>query len=190
MPRPLQRGLWVLSLLAMALILWWRPGETELSTDPSLSLPDDPPDLYVENVLQTHFNREGEPTATLLADSLAFYEDRGSSNILNPRLSRLEAETVVWTVQSLHALLLNNGDVEFMEEVEVREVSAAQPWLLETDWLRLEQEGRFATTPSPVKLTQGSQLATGIGLDAWLSGDNPELILKSEVAIHYEMDVR
>ena len=190
MPLALQRGLWVLSLLAMALILWWRPGETELPTEQGLSLPEDPPDLYVETLLHTYFNRAGEPSATLRAHSLAFYEDRGSSIILSPRLSRLEAEAVIWTVQSLRALLFNNGDIEVLEEVEVREGSAAQPWLLETDWLRLEQEGRFATTPSPVKLTQGSQLATGIGLDAWLSGDNPELILKSEVAIHYEMDVR
>ncbi|MCH8529615.1 MAG: LPS export ABC transporter periplasmic protein LptC [Saccharospirillum sp.] len=190
MPRYLQRSLWVLSLLAMALILWWRPGQTDLATDPGLALPADPPDLYVEDVQQTYYNREGIPTGTLRADSLAFYEDRGSSDIINPQLQQLEDEVVVWTVQSLRALLLNNGDVEFIDQVEVREESVAQPWLLETDWLRLEQEGRFATTPSPVKLTQGNQLATGIGLDAWLTGEKPELILKSEVAIHYEMDAR
>lgn len=190
MPRYLQRGLWLLSLFAMALILWWRPGQSDLASDQGLALPVDPPDLYVEDVQQTHFNQEGLPTGKLRADSLAYYEDRGSSDILNPELNRLENEVVVWTVQSLRALLLNNGDVEFMDEVEVREENVVQPWLLETDLLRLEQGGRFATTPSPVKLTQGNQLATGIGLDAWLSGDNPELILKSEVAIRYEMDAR
>lgn len=190
MPRYLQSGLWIFSLLAMALILWWRPGQSDLSTDPVLALPDDPPDLYVEEVQQTYFNREGLPTGTLRANSLAFYEDRGSSDILNPQLNQLEDEVVVWTVQSLRALLLNNGDVEFIDQVEVREENVVQPWLLETDWLRLEQAGRFATTPSPVKLTQGNQVATGIGLDAWLTGDNPELILKSEVAIRYEMDAR
>ncbi|MHA7881066.1 MAG: LPS export ABC transporter periplasmic protein LptC [Saccharospirillum sp.] len=190
MPRRLQTTLWLVSLLVMAVALWWRPGQDNPPATAPLALPEDPPDLFIEQVRQTRFDVQGEGSATLQADSLAHYEALGSTRIVHPLLSQLQEGVIRQTIAADQALLFNNGDVEFVDEVIVQAQNTVQPWQLETDWLRLEQGGRFATTPSPVKLTQGNQQATGIGLNAWLAGENPELTLLSEVAIRYEMDAR
>lgn len=183
-----KRLLWLLGIVPVAAAIWWTPGSRPPETTAGLELPDDPPDLYIRGLDQTRYNAEGRATMRTEAEDLAFYEARERSRISTPRVFLLENGAPEWRILSRTATLFNNGDVEFEQDVEVRELGATPPMTLTTDWLRAEQDGSFVTTPRPVRLVEGNQLATGTGMDADLAASDPVITLKSEVAIRYEAD--
>lgn len=183
-----RRLVWALSLLILALVVWWQPADRDQPTENRLQLPDNPPDLYIQDFNQTRFDETGEPVMRTRAEALAYYEADGESLVTEPVVLLLSQEPTRpdWQIVSRIATLFNSGETVFEQDVVVREQVERQPSILETDWLKVEQEGAFATTPRPVKLTQGPQIATGTGMDATLAGDDPVITLKSEVAIRYE----
>lgn len=182
---------WLTALVALAilaLVIGWQLRSTEPPDQAELDLPDAPPDLFIRTFQQTRFDAEGRPSLYTVAASLAFYEDRGESLVRDPTVRLVGTSGADWNIRSSRATLHDNGDVVFEDDVRVRELSGAQPWRLTTEWLRVEDDGAFVTTPRPVRLTQGPQVATGVGMDADLTAADPVLTLKSEVAIRYEAD--
>lgn len=153
-----------------------------------MSLPADPPDLYIRGLKQIRYGAGGKPTMHTQALDLAYYEARSHSLVTEPEVFLLENTEPDWRIVSRTATVFNNGDAEFERDVEVTEVASKPPVQLTTSWLRLERDGSFVTTPRPVKLVEGSQVATGVGMDANLVSDDPVITLKSEVAIRYEAD--
>jgi LPS export ABC transporter protein LptC len=91
-----------------------------------------------------------------------------------------------WRITSGQAILFNDGSANFKHNVEVTELNDPDGMQLFTDWLRVEQNGRFVTTPRPVRLLQPGQVARGVGMDAILTDDDSEITLKSEVSIRYD----
>ncbi len=183
--------IWLAPVVVLALFIGWQPDSTrDASSASTLALPDVPPDLYIQDLDQTRFDETGKAVMHTQAVSLAYYEDREESLIDTPVVLLLNEERSNWHIVSKTATLHNNGDTIFEEDVVVSEQVVEMPAILETQWLKVEQEGAFATTPRPVKLTQGPQLATGVGMDAELASDDPVIKLKSEVAIRYEAESR
>lgn len=181
-----RRLLWALALAVLALVIWWQPVDREPATVDRLVLPENPPDLFIQRLNQTRFDETGQPVMRTRADTLAYYEADEESLITEPVVNLLNEDRPDWRIVSRVATLYNNGDTVFEQDVVVREQTGEMPSVLETDWLKVEREGAFVTTPRPVKLTQGPQIATGVGMDAELAGDDPVITLKSEVAIRYE----
>lgn len=180
------RLLWLLGIALVAAAIWWTPGSRTPEPTTGLELPADPPDLYIRDLDQTRYDIAGQPSMRTEAEDLAYYEARELSRISTPRVLLLENGTPEWRILSRTATLFNNGDVEFEQDVEVRELDATPAMTLTTDWLRAEQDGSFVTTPRPVRLVEGNQVATGVGMDADLAASDPVITLKSEVAIRYE----
>ncbi|GGX70264.1 LPS export ABC transporter periplasmic protein LptC [Saccharospirillum salsuginis] len=185
-----RRLLWAAALGVLAWVIWWQPVDRERLTTDRLDLPENPPDLYIQQLNQTRFDETGQPVMRTRADTLAYYEADEESLITEPVVNLLndDPNRSDWRIVSRTATLYNNGDTLFEQDVVVREQTNDMPSVLETEWLKVEQDGAFATTPRPVKLTQGPQIATGVGMDAVLAGDDPVITLKSEVAIRYEAD--
>lgn len=178
----------VTGLLILAAVIWWRPAAPPPSTSTDLELPDDPPDLFVRTFQQTRYDASGQPSLYTVASSLAYYEETGDSQVTAPTVRLIRDQGNDWSVRSREATLYSNGDVLFEQAVEVREITDLTGWTLTTDWLKLIDNGDFVTTPHPVRLTQGPQVATGVGFEADLTTEDPVLTLQSEVAIHYEAD--
>lgn len=183
--------IWLAPVVVLAMFIGWQPDSaTNAPSTSTLALPDVPPDLYIQDLDQTRFDETGKAVMRTQAESLAYYEDREESLIAAPVVLLLNEKRSNWHIVSKTATLHNNGDTIFEEDVVVSEQVVKMPAILETQWLKVEQDGAFATTPRPVKLTQGPQLATGVGMDAELASDDPVITLKSEVAIRYEADSR
>lgn len=186
MTRWRNRLLWTLGVALVAVAIAWRPGVSPAGPEPQLTLPEDPPDLYMRDLTQVRYNEAGQPTMHTEAVDLAFYEAREHSLVSEPVVHLLTDTRPDWRIVSRTATLFNSGDAEFEQDVEVTELDAVPPLALTTSWLRVEQNGSFVTTPRPVKLVEGRQVATGIGMDANLADADPTITLKSEVAIRYE----
>lgn len=174
------------SLGLIALTIWWQTGRDEISRKARLDLPENAPDLYIEQPDQTRFDIEGRPELRARAESLAYYESNGESLMKLPVMTVLSSPNQAWQITSKQAVLFNDGSVNFEQNVEVIEQQDTAGMQLYTDWLRVEQNGRFVTTPRPVRLLQPGQEARGIGMDAILTGDDSDITLKSEVSIRYD----
>jgi len=176
------------ALLVLAAIIWWHPAATPPSFNTELELPDDPPDLFIRTFQQTRYDTSGQPSLYTVASSFAYYQNSGNSQVTIPTVRLIRDNGPDWTVRSQAATLLNNGDVIFKDAVKVNELSDLAGWELATDWLQVTENGDFVSTPEPVRLNQGPQVATGVGFNADLTTDDPVLTLQSEVAIHYEVE--
>lgn len=176
------------ALLVLAAIIWWRPADAPPSANIELELPEDPPDLFIRTFQQTRYNTDGQPNLYTAASSFAYYQDSGNSRVTLPTVRLVRDNGPDWTIRAQLATLFSNGDTIFEDTVRVHELSDVNRWELATDWLKVSQNGDFVSTPEPVKLTQGPQVATGVGFSADLTTDDPVLTLQSEVAIHYEVD--
>lgn len=176
------------ALLVLAAIIWWRPTDAPPSFNTALELPDDPPDLFIRTFQQTRYDTSGQPSLYTVASSFAYYQESGNSEVTVPMVRLIRDNGPDWTIRSQIATLFDNGDVIFKDAVRVQELNEFARWELATNWLQVTQNGDFVSTPEPVRLTQGPQVATGVGFNADLTTDDPVLTLQSEVAIYYEAD--
>lgn len=174
------------SLGLVAFAIWWQTGQDESAGQARLELPENAPDLYIEQPDQTRFDATGQPELRARAESLAYYESTGESLMTRPVMTVLSSPDQPWQITSDQAVLFNDGSMNFEQNVEVIEQQTTDSMQLYTDWLRVEQNGRFVTTPRPVRLLQPGQEARGIGMDAILTGDDSDITLKSEVSIRYD----
>lgn len=174
------------SLGLTALVIWWQTDRQDTGSQARLTLPEDAPDLYIEQPEQTRFDSLGQPNLRARADSLAYYERDGESLMTQPIMTVLSSPDRPWRITSEQAVLFEDGSANFEQNVAVIEQQAPDGIRLYTDWLRVERNGRFVTTPRPVKLLQPGQEARGIGMDAILTGDDADITLKSEVSIRYD----
>ncbi|WP_028669366.1 LPS export ABC transporter periplasmic protein LptC [Saccharospirillum impatiens] len=174
------------SLVLIALAIWWQTSRDEITGQARLELPENAPDLYIEQPDQTRFNIEGKPQMRARAESLAYYESKGESLMRLPVMTVLSSPDKPWRITSEQAVLFDDGSINFEQNVEVIEQQTQGGMELYTEWLRVEQNGRFVTTPRPVRLLQPGQEARGIGMDAVLTGDDSDITLKSEVSIRYD----
>lgn len=175
-------------LLVLAAVIWWRPATEPPRLSTELELPAEPPDLFIRTFQQTRYNTDGQPVLYTVASSFAFYQDTGVSQVTNPTVRLIRDNGVDWSIRSQSATVLSNGDTHFEKDVKVQELSEVNRWELATERLDVTQNGDFVSTDEPVKLTQGPQVATGVGFNADLTTDDPILTLQSEVAIYYEAD--
>lgn len=174
------------SLGLIALAIWWQTDRDQSPGQARLELPENAPDLYIERPDQTRFDAGGQPELRAQATTLAYYENNGESLMTAPVMTILTNPDQPWQITSDHATLFNDGSANFEQNVEVTEQQAIGGMQLYTDWLRVEQNGRFVTTPRPVRLLQPGQEARGVGMDAILTGDDSDITLKSEVSIRYD----
>lgn len=174
------------SLGLVALAIWWQSGQNESAGRARLDLPENAPDLYIEQPDQTRFDATGQPELRAQAESLAYYESNGESLMTRPVMTVLSSPDQTWKITSDQAVLFNDNSMNFEQNVEVIEQQTPEAMQLYTDWLRVEQNGRFVTTPRPVRLLQPGQEARGIGMDAILTGEDSDITLKSEVSIRYD----
>jgi LPS export ABC transporter protein LptC len=176
----------LIALVLIAIVIGWQVSQTPGSERGRLILPENAPDLYIEQPVQTRFNTLGQPTMRASAEALSFYESSGESLMTQPIMVLMSNPDELWQITSEHAILYDDGSADFERDVAVIELNTPQGMQLYTDWLRVEQNGRFVTTPRPVRLIQPGQEATGVGMDAFLTGEDSELTLKSEVSIRYD----
>lgn len=174
------------SLGLIALAIWWQTDREQTAGQARLELPENAPDLYIESPRQVRFDAQGQPELRAQAESLAYYESNGESLMTEPVMTLLSNPDQPWQITSDHATLFSDGSANFEQNVEVIEQQAVGGMQLYTDWLRVEQNGRFVTTPRPVKLLQPGQEARGVGMDAILTGEDSDITLKSEVSIRYD----
>ena len=117
---------------------------------------------------------------------MAHYEASGESFMIRPVITLLTNTAQPWRITSGEAILFPDGSAHFEHNVALTEMVDPKGMQLLTEWLRVEQDGRFVTTPRPVRLLQPGQVARGVGMDAILTENDSDITLKSEVSIRYD----
>jgi lipopolysaccharide export system protein LptC len=135
------------------------PGSTE---------PRHEPDYFVEDLVLTRVNAQGDPAFRLSAQRMVHYPDDDSTAYERPVLVsldparpplRLVANTGTSTADGVETRL--HGDVVMTRE----EAPGEPPMTVRTDYVVLYSLTEIAKTDRPVEIDYGSSILTGVGME-------------------------
>jgi len=172
-------------LAALAALTTWLDFELRSSMTEAASRDRHDPDTILHNFSTRQTGRAGAVELTLKAKQLRHYMDDGSTDMDALQVEHRDAKGNTLSVRGDHGK--SSGDrktLEFEGRVTLRQGGAAKsPATLETSYLKVLPDKRFATTDQAVRITSPGTLITGHGLDFDMNAR--KLKLRSRVKITY-----
>lgn len=145
------------------------------------------PELIVDNLVATAFDRDGNPRYILSAARMLHYTDDETTELTAPRFQHRSATSPTISAEAARGFISTRGDhVHLLDRVRLtRAATADTPELvLTTDYLQITPEAELMRTDRAVELHQGafSMRADNMLLD----GKARSLELKGNVKGMYE----
>lgn len=154
----------------------------QMATGPSASPVRHEPDYFVEGLVFTRINAQGEPAFRMSAQRMVHYPDDDSTAYERPVLVSLDptqpplrmvADTGTSTTGGVETRL--SGHV-----VMTRAATAIEPTMtIHTDYVVLYSATEIAKTDRPVRIERGASVLTGVGME--FNNAARSLIVDSEV---------
>lgn len=145
------------------------------------------PELIVDNLAATAFDKDGNPRYVLSAARMLYYPDDETTELTAPRFQHRSATSAPISAEAGRGFISTGGEhVYLLDRVRlVRAASAGIPELvLTTDYLQITPEAEVMRTDRPVELRQGASLMRADHL--LLDGKTRSLTLKGNVKGMYE----
>lgn len=167
MPQRLHHLFPLAIMLLLAAITFWLKRLTDFDPQQSDGKFRHDPDYMVEQLTGKRFDAQGDLQYSLEAQRMVHYPDDDSTWVEAPRVLFLGGREPV-RISSRTATISRDGQrVDMQDDVRlVREPSQNRgPMTLDTSALTVFPEDEQATTAAPVRITQGSSVVNGVGLD-------------------------
>lgn len=145
------------------------------------------PELIVDNLVATAFDREGNPRYTLSAARMLHYTDDETTELTAPRFQHRSATAPAINAEAARGFISTRGEhVHLLDRVRLtRAATGATPeMVLTTDYLQITPEAELMRTDRPVELVQGTSTMRADTL--LLDGRTRSLELKGNVKGIYE----
>ncbi|MDR0674034.1 MAG: LPS export ABC transporter periplasmic protein LptC [Zoogloeaceae bacterium] len=176
----------LLALIGIAALTFW----LKESASPPPARMDEAqrhsPDATAENFVVLRFDANGDLRYRLVADAMTHYPDDDSSHVEMPRLTSYRPKSPEITLSGKSAIITEQGKrVLVREDVALtRAASAGNPALVvrTPELVVLPDEGR-AFNQHPVRITQGENWLTGVGLQ--MDNNQSTFALRSHVRGEY-----
>jgi lipopolysaccharide export system protein LptC len=173
-------------LAALAALTTWLDFEVRNSITEAGSRNRHEPDTILHDFSTRQTGKTGALELTLKAKRLQHYMDDGSTDMDLPQVEHRDAKGNTLSVRSDRGRA--SGDrktLEFEGRVTLRQGGAVKtPVTLETPYLRVLPDQRFASTDQPVRISSANTLITGHGLDFDMEART--LKLRSRVRVTYQ----
>jgi lipopolysaccharide export system protein LptC len=173
-------------LAALALLTTWLDFEVRRGMTEAADRDRHDPDTILHNFSTRQTGKTGALELTLAAKTLRRYMDDGSTEMEAPLVEHRDAKGNILNVRAESGR--SSGDrktLEFEGRVTLRQGGAAKsPATLETSYLRVQPDRRFASTDRAVRITSAGTLITGHGLDFDMNART--LKLRSRVKVTYQ----
>jgi lipopolysaccharide export system protein LptC len=173
-------------LAALAALTTWLDFEVRSSMTEAASRDRHDPDTILHNFSARQTGKTGAVELTLQAKTLRHYMDDGSNEMDAPRVEHRDAKGNTLSVRSDRGR--TSGDrktMEFDGRVTLRQGGAVKsPATLETSYIKVLPDKRFASTDRPVRISSPGTLITGHGLDFDMNART--LKLRSRVKVTYQ----
>ncbi len=173
-------------LAALAALTTWLDFEVRNSMTEAASRDRHDPDTILHDFSTRQTGKSGAVELTLKAKRLQHYMDDGSTDMEMPQVEHRDAKGNTLNVRSDSGR--SSGDrktLEFEGRVKLRQGGAAKsPVTLETSYLKVLPDRRFASTDQAVRIASANTLITGHGLDFDMNART--LKLRSRVKVTYQ----
>ena len=173
-------------LAALALLTTWLDFEVRSSMTEASRRDRHDPDTILHEFSTRQTDKTGAVELVLKAKRLRHYMDDGSADMELPQVEHRDTKGNTLSVRSDRGR--SSGDrktLEFEGRVTLRQGGAVKsPVTLQTGYLKVLPEKRFATTDQAVRIDSANTLITGHGLDFDMSART--LKLRSRVKVTYQ----
>lgn len=144
----------------------------------------DEAEFFGEQLINRHYNRDGQLQQTIIAAQSASYPQRQITEFIQPEIVTTDDEGQDWYIRSDHGHL-NETDqqLHFKQEVVVQNLDDHNPMRLNTDFLLYDINLQQANTNEWVHLQSRDSTTTATGLH--LDIPHQHLQLHSEVTTHH-----
>ena len=124
------------------------------------------PDFIVDKFSVQRFDEKGVMINSTVADKMTHYPDDNSSDVINPELFFFRGDNPS-KLTALTAHLINDGkEVRLKGNVRLFRPAGRTPAvLIQSETLTVFPDSEFATSSSPVTITQDSNVVHGSGLE-------------------------
>jgi lipopolysaccharide export system protein LptC len=168
----LNRRLIAFSLLLASLlsIVWWiREWMTPEETTGKAAI--ESPDYYAEQLSVQSYDENGRLKQTLKTPHMEHFASNDTAILSQPRLWRYNPDTPPWRMRAEKALADSTNDKIFMPGevfIDRDAYGANAAYRVTTRDLTLETADAHATTAAPVRIENGRQWITAVGMEGWL----------------------
>jgi lipopolysaccharide export system protein LptC len=125
-------------------------------------------DYFVERFTLVKLNAQGQPAFRLAADLMKHFPDDDTTEFVKPKLISLDKSKPLITVISDTGKAGPQGDITelFGNVILTRAPNEANKQLnVNTEYLLIDTNKETGTTDKPTKITQGTTVLTGVGMD-------------------------
>ncbi len=141
------------------------------------------PDAFMENVVATIINKEGNPSLKVEAPKMVHYADNDTTDIETPHITLYRESPEPWSIDSRHAKATQGLDkIYFWENVVVHHIndSANPTTTMTTATLTVFPNKQIAQTDDNVTVIQPSTTIHGLGMLANLHEGTVQLLSKAQ----------
>lgn len=145
------------------------------------------PELIVDNLVATAFDRDGNPRYVLSAARMLHYTDDETTELTAPRFQHRSASSPPIDAEAARGFISTRGDhVHLLDRVRLTRAATAgaAELVLTTEYLQITPEAELMRTDRPVELRQGASYMRADHL--LLDGKTRSLELKGNVRGVYE----
>lgn len=146
------------------------------------------PDYFLKNFTATTMDEKGQPAYQVKAKHLEHYPDDDSMKLQYPLFSFYENNIKTWTAQANEGLVVQNGEkIHLSGSVILNQIKNSTkdsaPIILTAEQLTIEPKRDIAHTKSKIKLSQGQNTISAIGMRADMNRSRIEFF--SNTRSHY-----
>ena len=127
------------------------------------------PDAYMEGVVATIMNKQGNVIMKIVTPKVVHYSDLDRAQFTNPQLTIYRRSPQPWYVTSLHASTTNGLDkIDFWDNVVIHHAADHNnpATLIKTTRLLVHPIEQTAETNEPITLIQPNIVVNGVGMFA------------------------
>ncbi|MGM0569681.1 LPS export ABC transporter periplasmic protein LptC [Marinobacter sp.] len=184
-PRIRNPGL-AIAALVLGYLIWQSDDPRSVDTDAIALRGETEPDTFVNQGVFRSFDRSGQPEIVLTSPRTEQFDDRKEALLEAPDGTLYDHDAGLrWLITANSGLYDMAAEIMDLEgDVEVIRRGEGGDAVLLTEYLRIDNASRTATTDRPVTLTSPGQVTHARGLTGWL--DDRVLELENSVEGTYE----
>lgn len=177
---------WLIVALAVAIFIWQSQSSSPVTENTDLQLPEEIPDVYMTDMDLIRYSETGEPDLKVTASTVSVYNDSGQTLLSEPDVLLFNSSDNEWKITAVNAIVYENDDIEFFNDVYVQQLNSQPITVLQSDYLKVTEQGNLIVTDHPVQITQGKQIVNAVGMTLNTDTIGTTIHLESEVSLIYD----
>ncbi len=168
-------NLFLLSLVLISAVLWWRM--TDHNTAPAQ--PSSDPQLVMQDVTMVKFNLQGQVQYRLLSPRITYFTQNKSANVYQPHLIVAQNQQPPWNITAKVAHINNHfNKITLVNAVKLQQAATSKnpATVATTESITLYPKQKLAQTNKPVQMQQGDNTIAGTGMHADLNKGTIQLL--------------